>query len=217
MAVLYDNSAIKTGTSTLVAVCTLTIAANACLIVGVSTQTNVSISACVAGSTTMTQLGRVLHNANGANVTLYGLTAAPSGSVSISANVVGGGAATMCIVAASYTGQRQTNPFGVIKIGSASNVANFALSYSTSTTDRLIFFCGSTNNTSATNTTLRQTDTQHLVTLYSDTAGPASTFSLSCTAVNSTFFAAFIGLNIAATSAVSSGIKSFLAMQGVGV
>lgn len=218
MSVVLDTSAKSQGTSTVETKCTMTVAAGACLIVGVSCSTNVSVSACAANGTALTQLGRILHTSQGGiNVSLFGLTAAPSGVVSISANLVGGGAGTLCLMAGSFVGQKTTNPFGTIILGTASAVATLAVAFSTSTTDMVVWFSAAANNYTATNATTLQVDAAHIPTHYCVTAGTASTISLSVSAltVNQNF--AYAGVNIAATiTAVASTAVGSLAMLGVG-
>lgn len=216
MAVTFDSSAKNIQTSTVVGVCTFTIAANACLVVGVGTTTNVSISACAVNGTQMTQLGRVANDADGTCVTLYGLTAAPSGVVSISANMVGGGAATLFVGGCSYTGMTPTNTFGTVNTGTAGAVATFALSMSTSTTDVAFMFAGGFSLFTATNSTTRVTDSAHRAFRMCDTAGPASAISLSASCVTTSQNLAFLGVNIAMNDPSPATGGNFLCLLGVG-
>lgn len=221
MAVTYDSSAKNSvgQTSTVTVVCTFTVAAGAVLLAGINTTTNVSVSACTVNGTPMTQLGRTLHTSAASAVTLYGLTAAPSGVVSISANLVGGVAATMIIMGASYIGASGTNPFGTVISHSNSNVATTVMSLSTSTTDRVVAFGGGGNVFSFTSTlvTTRLTDGAHRESRWVDGAGTGADMSLSCSAVTTTNNLYWLGVNIAASvTAVASTAVGSLAMLGVG-
>lgn len=212
MAVTFDSSAKGIQTSTVVGVCTFTIAANACLIVGVGTNSDVSISACAVNGTLLTQLGTVLNDAGTIRTNLFGLTAAPSGVVSISANMVGGVASIIMIMGASYLGASPTNCFGNVIVGTAGAVATFALSLSTSTTDRVVMFAGGANAFTATNSTTRQFDTAHDAFRMADTAGPASSISLSASCVVASQNLTFMGINIIN----SDGTPRFKMSLGVG-
>lgn len=218
MAVTYDSSAKQTvgGTSTVVGVCTFTVAANACLVVGVNTGTNISISACAVNGTLLTQLGTVLNDASGIRATLFGIANCPSGVVSISANMVGGVAATICIGGASYTGADPTNPFGTVQSGTADAVATFALSLSTSTTHRVIIFGSANQNLTLSNVTTRMTDGQHKIYRFGDTSGSSNAISLSASCVAAGQNVAFLGLNIIDTAAAAL-IAGSLSLMGAGL
>jgi hypothetical protein len=220
MPVTFDTSAKGIQTATAIAVCTMTIAANACLVVGVvqTSETNGSISACAVNGTPLTQFGRAYNNAAGVIATLFVLTAAPSGAVSISANTVdAGGASNIQIYAASYLGAKAANPFGTVISGTAGAVNNFAISVSTSTTDRVIFFASGINNLTAMNATTRLNDTANFGSFWADTAGPAAAISLSASAVITVQNIAFIGLNIAfSAAAAANATLGGLTLMGVG-
>lgn len=222
MAVTFDSSGKQTvgGTSTVVAVCSFTVAAGAVLLVGVATPTTISISACAVNGTPMTQLGRILHTSAGFSSTLYGLTAPPSGVVSISAGLVGGVANQLFIIGASYLGAKSVNPFGTVTTKSDSAVTTSVIGFSTSTTDMVTLFAGGFNSFSFTATlaTTRQSDGNHHISRWVDAAGTGATMSLSCSSVVTTQNLYWIGVNIAATAtAVGSTIPSFLAMVNVGI
>lgn len=220
MAVTYDNSCKQTvgGTSTVVAVCNMTIAAGAVLLVGVNTGDDVSVSAVYANGTLLTQLGRVvLSNTVTVTACLWGLTSSPSGGVSISAVAVGGVATTFEIMAASYLGAATTNPFGTVITTTATSVANVVMSVSTSTTHRVVLFGTGRQTFTAMNATVRQTDASHNTTFWADTAGPGNAISLSVSCNAVTQFTGFIAVNIAALVASTSLPPNKMALLGVGV
>lgn len=218
MPVTFDASAKGIQTGTAIVVCTLTIAANAVLLVGITNTAagDESISACGANGTPLTQLGRA-KNDTGVIATLFGLTAPPSGVVSISANTVGGTSQNMQIYAASYLGAKGTNPFGTVIVGSAGAVNNFAISLSTSSTDRVIFLAGGVNDLTAMNATTRQKDTINYGSFWADTAGTAAAISLSASAIITAQNIAFLGVNIAFSAAAAApSYFNGLTLQGCG-
>lgn len=215
MAVAFDNSAKGISTVTANTVCSFTVAAGAILLAGVMTDNNRSISACVANGTNMTQIGRALHTSANMVVTLFGLTAAPSGTVSISATVVGGVSEAMMIGAASYTGARDVNPWGTIITFTDSAVATIAVSISTSTNDRVVFLITGNNLLTATNVTTRITDQAHTVYRWGDTAGPSSVISVSASANATSQNIVGFGFNIIG-SLTAAMMASRMTLVGVG-
>lgn len=211
MAVTYDNSAQGIQTATASVVVSLAVTPGACLVVGISTSSNVSISACYANGTQLTQLGRALHDSNTMAVCLFGYTAPPSGTVSISANTVAAAQSTIGIHAASYVG----GVFGTdVFIGSASNVTACNLTFSTSTTDMMVLFGASRQTLQILNGTTRQTDNQHLAVRLADTAGSASSFIFSMSGNNaSATNYIYIGTNITPPSVALS--RRMLTLLGV--
>lgn len=218
MAVTFDAAGGGIATSTVVGVCTFTIAANACLVVGVAARTNVSISACTVNGTQMTQIGRVVNDTTPHSETFYCLTAAPSGVVSISAGIVGGAATTIWLAGASYLGGASANTFGGVNTGTATNAATFTLSVSTSTTDCVVLFATGTSNMTATNSTTRLQDSQHSVSKFCDVIASSNVISLSASCVTTTQNLAFMALNIRATDPnASTNFIGGLSLQGVGL
>ena len=217
MAVTYDNSARTTvgGTLTTVAVCNLTVAANAYLIAVILNDAITGISSCAANGTQMTFISLITNTATGLSGHVYGLVNPPSGNVSISANLVGDVTGTMTIGGASYLGVKASNPVGTVNKGTAGAVATFVISVSTSTTDRAVMFAFGNNNFTATNATTRMTDTAHFAFRYADTAGPSNVISLSASAITTSQNLGFFGFNlIASVDAVN--VVSYNAMMGVG-
>lgn len=221
MPVTFDTSGIYTSSTTTGTVA-LTIASNACLIVGVATNAvlNKSVSAIYVNAVDITssRLQRIEATKDGIGVTseIYCMTAAPSGAVTITVTLIGV-AANMVIIGASYIGAKSVNPFSVTDARSATGVSNVVVSISTSTTDRVVFFASANVGTiSATNATQRQKTAEHFGCFLADTAGPASSISLSATLVAfTTSNAAYIGLNIAFSAASTARVPQ-LALLGAG-
>lgn len=219
MAVVIDASAKGIQTSTATLVCTITIAANAVLVVGIcnTAWATGSISTVAANGTALTQLGRAYNDAGTVICTLFGLTAAPSGTVSISATTKGGGVQNGQIYAASYLNAKTTNPFGTVIVGSAGAVNNFAISLSTSNVDRVIFCAAGVNNLTAMNATTRQVDSANFGSFFADTAGSSAAISLSASAVITVQNIAFLGMNIAFSAAAVGGGPLGLSLMGCGI
>lgn len=200
-------------TSTLSMVATLTIASNAVLVVGIAnTGAGHSISSVIANGTALTQLGRVQNN-TGVTLHIFGLTAAPSGVVSISANVVGT-AFTWAMQAASYLGAKAANCFGTVVSGTSASTTNINFSVSSTTTDRVVGFFASDSDISAVNATTRLSAAAHFGQIFTDITGAATT-SLSATVITGTV--AFLGLPIMFSVAAVAARPWGLATMGCGV
>lgn len=217
MSVTYDNSA-KIATNSTSCVATLTIAANACLLVAVATKGTAgkSVSSVIANGTSLTQLNRIENDAGLVVSTVWGLTAAPSGVVSISCNMVGA-AVSMVMVPASYIGASQTNPFSIIGAATAGAVSNIALSISSSTTSRVILYGAGVNTLTAMNATTRQVDSSSFGFCWADTAGAAGAISLSASALATSQNLAYMGINIVASVAAATSLHNSMSLLGVGV
>lgn len=217
MAVTFDAAAKSIQTSTASNSIALTIAANAFLLVSVSTVTNPggSVSSVAANGNALTQIARVEASA-GVILTIFCITAAPSGSVSISANLVGGTAFTMQIQAASYLGVRSALPIGTINTGTAGAVNNINISLSTSTTDRVVFFAAGINDITAMNATTRLNTNTNFGSFWADTAGSSTAISLSASAIVTSQNIAFLGINLAFTSSGAATSPWGLASMGCG-
>lgn len=214
MAVTYDTSAKNIQTSTVQAVCSMTIAADACLIVGVNCDTDVSVSACYANGTLLSQYATALNDASGLRVTMFVLTAAPSGVVSISANFVGGVAVEAGIMAGSYLGASTTSPFSPTVQGSASAVNTLTLSLSSTTTDRVVIFSGGVNQHTAIGATTRLSDNAHRPARFVDAAGGINTYTATYSAVITSQNLAYIGINV--RMSIASVMVNFMSLCGVG-
>lgn len=197
MPVAFAVAAKSINTTTSTCVLSFTVTPGACIIAGISTHNNTTISAVYANGTPFTFLGRHKHGSHSMAAALYGLLNAPSGTVSVSCQTVGGVAPVMHMMAAAYTG---VGSFGDYKQGSGSAVANVALSFSTSTTGRVVCFGSGLNTLTAMNATTRLSDVAHLATNWCDTAGPAASYSLSYSANASIQNLLFVGLNLVAAS-----------------
>lgn len=215
MAVTYDNSARTTvgGTVTAVAVCNLTVAANAYLIAVLLNNATTGVSSCAANGTQMTFIDLITNTASGLTGHVYGLTNPPSGNVSISANLVGGVTGSMTIGGASYLGVKVSNPVGTINKGTAGAVATFVISVSTSTTDRAMLFSFGAGNMTATNATTRLYDSTHYAFRLADTAGPSSVISLSASVVAAGNNIGFFGFNLIASV---DTVPCYSSLMGVG-
>jgi hypothetical protein len=221
MPVTFDNAAAGIMTSTAETVATLTISTGCCLVACLSTKGSggdTSWSSVQANGTALTQLGRFNNTSAGVVVTLFGLTAAPSGVVSISAKVTGAIAGPLQMYVASYNKAKSTGPFGTVIGGSASAVNNISISLSTSSTDMVVFHIAGVNAVTAMNATTRFNTNTLYGHVIADTAGSSAAISLSASAIITVQNIAFLGVNIAfsATAAPASGFIGGLTLMGVG-
>lgn len=108
----------------------LTATPGAVLLVFVGIGDAVSVSAVNAGTAQLTRLSGINYSAgaSGRRAELWGLTAPASGTLTISAVLVGVAAAQIAIGAVTYTGHRTTaTPFGGVATGTASTGATNSL------------------------------------------------------------------------------------------
>jgi hypothetical protein len=201
MAVVYDSSAKSIHTATSTCVLTITIAANACVVVGIHTHNDTTISSCTITGTPLNFLGRTIHSSNGFAVSLFGLMNAPSGAgLSLSCQTTGAATPSMGMMAASYTG---AGAFGDYRFQTASAVASVIVSFSTSTTDVIACYgVARADVMTCQNATRRQFDTAHLAAYWYDTAGPSNSYSLSwsCAAVGNNMVYAGVNLIFSVTA-----------------
>lgn len=220
--VAFDNSAAFNGTASAAnAVVTLTVGANACLLVAFHVATNTSISSVAANGVALT---RIASNAAGTPLNeLWALTSPAAGTRSISWNTVGAQPRLVGVIAASFTGHRTTGgtPFKTIVTGTAA-AANLAFSISAASGDSVAAFWALNTAAAITagNGTTRRTATcstsarMMLATLDITADG---TFSLSATAATSTTWG-FFGVQIAhSIDAVPSAFIPSLALTGCGM
>lgn len=199
--VAFDNAANFNGTASAAnAVITLTVGANACLLVAFHVATNTSISSVAANGVSLTRLAG---NAAGTPLNeLWGLTAPTAGTRSISWNTVGAQPRLVGVIAASFTGHRTVGgtPFKTIVSGTAT-AANLAFSISASADDLIAAFWNAntaaavtaTNGTTRRSATCSTSARMVLATLDVTVSG---TQSLSATAATSTTWG-FFGVQIA--------------------
>lgn len=211
--VAYDNSAQSTQTNIATIVLSIGVAANACLLVGTYAANGISTSAVYANGTALTKLGRRLNDTGGQSVELWGITSIAAGNYSVSAPTVGGVNPTAYgILAASYTGAKT---FGDVTGGTAGAVGLFTLTYSTSTTDRMVLFDCFLNTAHFENITQRQSNTDHRGGRWGDTAGSAATFIATVSGAAAGAGYAYIGVNIVASAAPTFTIGQ-MNLKGVG-
>lgn len=213
MAVVYDSSAKSIHTATSTCVCTITIAANACVIAGIHTHNNTTISSCTINGTPLNFLGRTIHTSNGFAVSLFGLMNAPSGAgLSLSCQTTGAATPSMGMMAASYTG---AGSFGDYTFQTASAVASVIFSISSTTTSKIVVYgVARADVMTCQNATRRQFDEAHLGAYFYDTAGSATTFSASwsCAAVGNNMV--FAGINIMISVDAALGIPQHFLLFG---
>lgn len=215
MPVTFDASATTTHTATSTLVATITIAANSCVIAGIHTHNNTTISSCTINGTPLNLIGRTIHTSNGFAVSLFGLMNAPSGSgLSLSCQTTGAATPSMGMMVASYTG---AGSFGDYVFQTASAVASVIVSFSTSTTDRIVCYgVARADVMTCQNATRRQFDVAHLAAYLYDTAGPTNVFSASwsCAAAGNNMVYAGVNLVFSTAAAPSSGIPQHWLLLG---
>lgn len=214
MAVTFDAAATSIQTFTAAAVVTLTIAANAVLLVGCYTKGTVagSISAVAQNGTALTQLGRV-EGSGGTIVTIFGLTAPSSGVVSISANTVGGVAMEFNIHALTYTGAKASNCFGTPGSATAASAVNLNLSVSSATNNKVVaFFCSPADVTAVPATARAYTGSNYGSGAFEATG--AATVSISASVAVST---AIVGLGISIIFSVAAAPSTLYGLMMLGV
>lgn len=210
MAVTFHNATLTAGpvSSTSKVLLHTISAADACLLVWTQSNKAISLSAVNAGGVAMTRLGLV--SAGGTStLELWGLTAAPIATLTISATQVGTTSANFALIAVSYIGQRTVggSPFGTVAVGTATTVtAN--LSVSSTSTDLVVFGFGiSANTTLVTNNgTLRASATASSLArlVVGDIAG-AATVSVSASAGVSSLWG-MMGVPLVASSTPTTTI-----------
>lgn len=156
--------------------------AGAVLLVWTWGNESTSMSAVNAGATQLTRLGAV--NAGTSRMELWGLTSAPAGILTISAIVVGNNPQTYALLAQTYTGVRNPNPFGTVATGTAGAATVANLSASATTSSLVAFAFGISANTSLTlqNGTLDATATASVNgrIVIGHIAGAGPSVSISC-------------------------------------
>lgn len=164
----------------------LTATADAVLIVCTNIPGPESVSAINIGSTQLTRLGAIDYRAEfGAHrAEMWGLTAPPSGVLTISAQLVGTTPGFWGMLAVTYTGHRTTDsPFGGVVTGSTSITGATSLVLSSSLTDLAIFsFACDEPGQSEGSTLIKRVITPFISVMLCDAVGAASiTGSATCT------------------------------------
>jgi hypothetical protein len=221
MAVTLHNANATAGAGSVGARTLLhTSTAGAVLLVWIHSNEATTYSAVAAGLNPLTRLGAV--SAGTSRSELWGLTAPPSGTLTISAIPAGTQVATWCLAATTYTGQRQIggSPFGTVAQGSAT-AANVALSVSSTSTDLVVYGFGISANTTITTTTgTNRTNTTHSTTgrlVVGDVTG-AATLSISATSGASGVWgmlAVPVVASLTATTSLAFDNAAFTATTGV--
>lgn len=147
--IVFDNAAASAGDTISSFGVRLTATTGAVLLVfisGIQIATGATVSAVNVGATQLGFLGAVGFNAVD-RVELWGLTAPPSGVLTISAALVGTGRTQWNMAAVTYTGHKTTaNPFGGIGISSAGVVLTTTVSVSSTAGNVVVI--GFSNRTS---------------------------------------------------------------------
>ena len=158
--------------------------AGAVLLVWTWGNESTSMSAVNAGAAQLTRLGAV--SAGTSRMELWGLTSVTAGVLTISAIVVGNNPQTYALLAQTFTGVRNPNPFGTVVGGTAAGATVADLSVSATTSSLVAFAFGISANTTitlqngvldgtATASTLGRVAIGHI-------AGASPTVSVSCSA-----------------------------------
>lgn len=138
----FDNAA-ATGTSTVVNSIGLLLTATSDAVLLVFTQAaggNQSMSAVYAGGTPLTFLGAANWKTDTRRTEIWGLTAPPSGILTISAVVAGIAATSLALGGITYTGHRTTaTPFGGVVSGSGAAAASTTLTGSSTAGNILVY------------------------------------------------------------------------------
>lgn len=122
--------------------------AGAVLLVWTWGNESTSMSAVNAGAAQLTRLGAV--NAGTSRMELWGLTSVTAGVLTISAIVVGNNPQTYALLAQTFTGVRNPNPFGTVVGGTAAAATVANLSVSATTSSLVAFAFGISANTTLT-------------------------------------------------------------------
>lgn len=223
MAVAFDAASTAYVTNSTSVTVALTVANNACLLVMCQLKgaAGLSVSAVYANGTQMTQIARVESGGTSPiNNHIFALTASPSGTVSISADIVGATGRGMGIAAISFTGQRtDSNPFSAIAKVTAGAQANINLSVSTSTTDMCVLFGGGTNSLQS-NCTVRASNASNWGFYLATTAGTINGASGFSASISMSFGANYVHcsmlLNVAAVRATATVFQYSRMMKGIG-
>lgn len=218
--VAFDNAAKSVQTATASSSISMAITPGACLIVATMTASTAGISAVAANGTPLTRLiGADATFLSGPKVELWCVTASPSGTVSISANVIGGAAPTMQIMAASYTNVNMVgDPWATsASLNATSPTPGFDLTFSTTTNGVCVFAGAATQTITAMNMTNRLNDAAHKAFAFCDTVGPASSFVATISAQDTiTIGAALVGVNLMGSMSATFTI-GHIALRGTGL
>jgi hypothetical protein len=140
MAIAFDNAAVsQTTTLRTTAGLLLTATANAVLLVYTNVSNDQSTSAVNVGANNLTRLGSVTFLGTARRAELWGLTAPPSGVLTISCTMAGAGL-EIGMAAVTYVGHlTSATPFGGVTSNSGSATAQTSLVISSTTTNLAVF------------------------------------------------------------------------------
>jgi hypothetical protein len=181
----------------------LTATANSVLMVFIQAGSgNGTVSAVNVGATSLTRLHSLYYREGARRVELWGLTAAPTGTLTISAILANGELTNFGMAAVTYTGHRTSaTPFGGIVDATASNTAACSLIISSTVGNKAVFGFMFDNTDAATvgsSLTKRLGVTTYLPSMIADVAGGlAVTGSAAC---NTAAWWGNIGINLIASA-----------------
>lgn len=206
MALVPDNVAIFAGTASVASASfALTATTGATLLVYTQGNTSTSISSIAANGNALTLLGAVNFGTS-TRQELWGLTAAPSGVLSISANVVGGGARNFAMAGLTFVGQRTSaTPFGAVVSATVAAAASANISISSNVNNIAIVAWGQSAsaiaiNVNGTNQYVRANVTASTLERLVVTTGRPHNAAFSASASGTSVAWGILGINLIASA-----------------